>query len=863
MQRPAPALRFYRGLLWLYPSEFRDHFADEMCRTLDDCLREGPGFGTLLNLYLGVLIDAPKEQYHMIRHDLVYALRTLRRERMTTLVAILVLALGIGSTVTIFTLVNGMLLRPLPYPHQESLVYVEEVAKHQNLSGAIAYPNYLDFGARNRTLRDIAMFGSGLATLRGDMDAERVPLGQGTEPLFRILGVQPLMGRTFTPEEDRVNAPSTVILSEDLWRRRYGADRDIIGKSIGVGSSQSRVVGVMPRGFHFPDVAELWMPLQLDPKHNSRTDHGLEGIARLRPGATVERAQDDLRGIMQQIIREHPTENYGQTVNVSPYRVRDTQQVKPLLMALLGAVAFVLLIACANITNLLLVKVSARTREIAVRGSLGASRARLIRQFVVESVLLGTAGAMGGVLLAWAAVPTLTALVPQGFPDWMQFTPDVRIAAFVIAITAGTALLAGAVPAWSASRLNVIEALKDGGRGATAGGAKARFRSALVVAEVAMSVLLLAGAGLMIVTFWKLSRLNPGFRTENVVTMQTAVPASRYPNGPAAVQVVRQIRRELGSLPGAISAAGANTVPLLDGWSRSFTVEGAPLLGLKDAPMINQTVVTPGYFQTLGIPILEGRDFDDGDAKNPLVTIVDVNIARHYWPGRSAIGKRVRYGPPEWNEPWHTIIGVAGVAHNSTLRMLPSNSVYLPEGEFEFGSMAYLVRTSGEMTDPAKVLRARIASVDRNIAVSRILTMRDVVTRSIWQERFFAVIFGFFAALALLLALVGLYGVLAYTVSRRTHEMGIRMALGATARAIRAMVLVQSGRLVIAGLALGTLAAVFLTRLLTSQLFEVRPGDPATLGAVAALLLGAALLASYLPARKATQVDPILALREE
>jgi putative ABC transport system permease protein len=863
MQSHAPALRLYRGLLWLYPAEFRDHFAGEMCRAMADCLHQRPGLAALLALYLGVFIDAPKERYYMIRQDVAYALRTMRREKLTTIVAILVLALGIGSTVTVFTLVDGMLLRPLPYPGQERIVYVEEVKLDHDLSGAVAYPNYLDFCARNRTLQDFAMFGSGLATLRGDMEAERIPSGSGTEPLFRVLGVQPLLGRTFSVEEDRPNAPLTVILSEDLWRRRYGADMGIVGKTIGVGSSQARVIGVMPRGFHFPDVAELWMPQRLDRRFNTRTDHGLEGIARLRPGVTTEQAQADLRDIMQQISREHPTETYGQTVNVVPYRARDTRDVKPVLFTLLGAVGFVLLIACANITNLLLVKASARSREIAVRGALGASRARLVRQFVVESVMLGVAGAVAGAVFAFAAIPALLTLVPQRLPGWIQFAPDARLLAFVVAVTVGTGILAGAVPAWAASHLNVVETLKEGGRGSTAGGAKAWFRNALVVAEVAMSVLLLAGAGLMIETFWNLNRMHAGFRTENITTLQTAAPDSRYPKGPAAVQLVRRIRKEFASLPGVIAVAGSTAVPLLDGWGRSLTAEGRPVLGLKDAPMINHVVVTPGYFQTLGIPILEGRDFNESDAREPLVTIVDEGIARRYWPGESAVGKRVRYGPPENNEPWHTIIGVAAIARNQSLRSLRSNSVYLPEGEFEFGSLAYLVRTSGGLADPARALHARITAVDRNVAISRVLSMKDVVTRSIWQERFFATIFGFFAVLALLLALVGLYGVMAYAVSRRTHEMGIRMALGASAGDVRGMILAQSGRLVILGLAAGILASVFVTRLLASKLYDVSPGDPRTLGAVAALLAGAAMLASYVPARKATRVDPLLALRDE
>jgi putative ABC transport system permease protein len=545
-----------------------------------------------------------------------------------------------------------------------------------------------------------------------------------------------------------------------------------------------------------------------------------------------------------------------------PYRARDTRQMRPLLYTLLGAVGFVLLIACANITNLLLVKASARTREIALRGALGASRARLVRQFVVESVMLAIAGAAAGALLAWAAIPALLAMVPQQ-PSWIEFTPDWRMLAFVVAVTTGTAIFVGLIPALSSSRLNIVETLKEGGRTTTAGQVTAWLRGGLVVAEVAMSLLLLVGAGLMIQTFGKLNGMNAGYRTENITTLQTAAPGSRYSDGPAAMQLVRRLRQEFASLPGVVSVAGSTAVPLLDGWGRSFTAEGAPLLGLKDAPLINHMVVTPGYFQTLGIPLLEGRDFTDADAKQPLVTIVDAGIAKRYWPNESAVGKRVRYGPPEYNEPWHSVIGVVGEARNQTLRELRRNSVYLPLGEFQFASIAYLVRTSAGLADPEKSLRARVAAVDRSVAISRVLNLKDVVARSIWQERFFTTLFTCFGGLALALAVVGLYGVMAYSVSRRTHEMGIRMALGASAGEIRRMILAQSGRLVLTGLALGAIAAKLLSKLIQAQLYEVSPGDPATFAAVAALLAAAAMAASLLPARKATRVDPMTALREE
>jgi len=378
-----------------------------------------------------------------------------------------------------------------------------------------------------------------------------------------------------------------------------------------------------------------------------------------------------------------------------------------------------------------------------------------------------------------------------------------------------------------------------------------------------MSVLLLVGAGLMIQTFWKLHRQSAGYRTEGILTLQTAAPSGRYPTGPQAVQLVRRIRQEFAAIPGIVSVAGTTAVPLLDGWGRSFTAEGAPLLALKDAPLINHIVVTPGYFRTLGIPLLEGRDFDETDGKNPLVTILDAGLAHRYWPHETAVGKRVRYGPPESNEPWHTVIGVAGETRNQNLRKLGRNSVYLPLGEFAFASLAYLVRTGNGLADPANSLRTRLREIDRSVAVSRVINLENVVAQSIWQERFFSTIIAVFAALALLLAVVGLYGVMAYTVSQRTHEMGIRMALGASAGQIRRMVLLQSGRLLATGLVLGTVAAASLTRLVQSQLYGVSPTDPSTFAAVTALLAAAALLASYLPARKATKVDPMLALRQE
>ena len=797
MQHEAPALRLFRGLLWLYPSEFRDHFSREICFAFADRLREQPTLACILSMYWGVLTEAPKEHYHVIRQDITYTLRTMRREKVATLTAVLVLALGIGSTTTIFTLANGLLLRPLPYAHQETLVTVGELPPGAERPNAVAFPNFLDMRARNRTLENFALFTPGPFTLRGDMEAERVPGATVTASAFPALGVAPLLGHWFAPEDDQPNAPPTVILGEGLWRRRYGADMAIVGKSIVVGSTPARVTGVMPQAFHFPDVAEMWVPLRSDPKTNRRTDYFLRGVARLAPGISIPQAEADLNAVMDQIKRENPRETFEQSVKVEPFRLRTTASLQPLLFTLLAAVGFVLLIACANITNLLLVKASARSREIAVRGAMGATRMRIIRQFVAESLILGLAGAVCGSALAAAAVPGMMRLTPPDFlPSWVAFSPDLRILGFVVAVTMAASLLAGAAPAISSSRHNLVDALKEGARSSTPGSGKARLRSGLVVAEVAMSILLLAGAGLMIRTFFNLERQRTGFQPENLTTLVASVPGNRYPGGEPAQQLVRRIRQELAALPGVVAVAGASGVPILDGWGRSLTVEGHPVLSLKDAPIIQHTVVTPGYFQTLGLPILEGRDFTEQDAKESLVTIVDAAIARRYWPNQSAVGKRVRYGPPADNEPWHTIVGVVDEVRNQSLRATGQPSVYLPYREFSSSTSSYLVRTRAGMADPGGAIRARMAAIDPGIAVSRVQTMEEILSRSVWKERFFATLLAFFGGLALLLAAVGLYGVMAYTVSRRTHEMGIRMAMGASSGEIRRMILRESGRLI-------------------------------------------------------------------
>jgi putative ABC transport system permease protein len=848
------SVRLYRSLLLCYPPEFRAAYGRELCLVFVDRCREQaswPGlFAVWLGAVAGLALAAPAEHYHMIAQDLGYAWRMLRKSPLVTVVTVTVLALGIGATTVAFSVANGLLLRPLPYPHPERLVAVDEAAPQRNEpSLGVAFPNYQDLRARNSVLAELAVYDSDRATLAGSGEAVRLPAGEVSAGLFKVLGVRPRLGRVFQPEEDLPHGPAAVLLGERLWRERFGADASLLGRAIVVNGVSRTVVGVMPAGFHFPDQAEIWLPLRLDAKLSTRTDHYLQGIGRLAPGTTVEQAGQQLASIMRQIAREDPVSFQGQTVNVLPFRLQLTSSSRAAVLTLLGAVLCVLLVACANITNLLLVQATERAREIAVRSALGASRGRLVRQLLIESLLLGGLGAAAGMGLALVGTPLLLALIPEELPGWLHFEPDARVLCFTAGVSLLTSLLVSLAPAHLCSRLSLTETLKEGGRGGTAGRRGERIRRGLVVGEVALSLALLIGAGLMARSF---------------LSLRVWAPRVKYDSKEKARALVRREREEVGSLPGVISVvATVSGIPLADGWGRSLTVEGRRLLSLREAPMINHVVATAGYFRTLGIPLVAGRDFTERDGASPLVTIVDQDLARRYWPHASPLGRRVRFGPPEANEPWHTIVGVAGTVRNQTLTAPERPSVYLPHGEIANPSVSLILRTEGDPLRLAAAVRRRLAEVDRDLAVSEVLTLEQVVGRSIWQPRFFTVLFVVFAALALVLAAVGLYGVMWYAVSRRRRELGLRAALGAEAGDLRRLVLGQALRLAVAGSALGCVLALALTRLLASQLHGVQPTDPATYIWMAALLLAVAVTASAAPARQAVRSDPMDALREE
>jgi putative ABC transport system permease protein len=526
-------------------------------------------------------------------------------------------------------------------------------------------------------------------------------------------------------------------------------------------------------------------------------------------------------------------------------------------------VGFVLLIACANVANLLLARSSARHKEFALRAALGASRARIVRQLLTESALLSVLGAMLGVLMAVWGRNLLLAAIPGEVPFWMKFDLDLRVLAFTFAISLLTGLIFGVAPALQGAKPDLNEALKEGGRGGGGGGHN-RLRSVLVVAEVALSLVLLVGAGLMVRSFAKLQHVNSGIKPENVLTVEVPLPRAKYPADAQQAAFFQQLVARVGALPGASSVAAVSGLPLRSGWGRSLTVEGRPLLSVGQAPSIQHSVVTPNYFRTMGIPLIEGRDFTDADAAGAMrVTIVDERLAREYWPGSSALGKRIRFGPPESNEPWHTIVGVVGAVRHERLDRETRQSIYVPYLQIPVRGMTVTVLTTGNPLGLAGAVRQQVLALDKDQPVTNVMTMDEVISRSVWLQRFYAMLFGIFAAVALILAAVGIYGVMSYAITQRTHEIGIRMALGAGRRNVLKLALAQGMRLALTGVAFGLGAAYGLTRLMSGLLFNVSATDLGTFASLALLLIGVTLLACYIPARRATKVDPLVALRYE
>ncbi|MBO0726317.1 MAG: ABC transporter permease, partial [Blastocatellia bacterium] len=778
--------------------------------------------------------------------------------------AVITLALGIGATSVIFSFVNGILLRPLPYRNSERLVLLDEIAaKRGNSSIGVNPLDFLDWRGQNRVFAGVAAYHGGSYSFSEGGEPEQLSGEFISHNTFEILGVAPILGRTFTAEDDRPGNDMVVILGHGLWKRRFGAKPEVIGRRITLNNRQRTVIGVMPPDFKFPEGADLWVPLAIDPSYWRRDSHGWDAIARLKPGVTLEQAQSDIAAVARRIEEQNPVTNEGIGVNLIPLRENLSGDYRKALLILMGVVGLVLLIACVNVANLLLAQASSRGKEVAVRTALGAGRWRIFRQLLTESVLLGLMGGALGCGLAVWGLDLLLAAIPIDLPFWMRFNLDGRVLGFTAGVTLLTGVIFGAAPALQASKVDLNETLKDVGRSSLGAGRHRMLRS-LVVAEVALSLILLIGAGLMMRSFMRLQHVNPGFNPENLLTLRVDLPGAKYDTPEKSRAFFKELLERVSALPGAQVAGATWRLPLAGGGRNTgLTVEGFPVLPIGQESRINYCVSAPNYFHAMGIPTLMGRDFTGADARDSMkVAIIDEQVAREYWPNESPIGKRIRFGAPEDNDPWHTIVGVVGAVKHNSLNLERTKIVYVPHAQDSMGDMTLAVRAANpETLIPA--IRRQVKAIDPDQPITDMRTMTEVITRSVWQPRLYAILFGVFAAVALALASVGIYGVMAYSVSERAREIGVRVALGAERRDVLKLVVAQGMKLALIGAVIGLGSSLALTRLMQSLLFEVSPTDPWTFAGLAALLSIVAMLACYIPARRATKVDPMIALRCE
>ena len=805
--------------------------------------------------------------------DVRYGLRMLTKSPGFTAIAVLALALGIGANTAIFSVVNALLLRPLPYQDPDRLVVLWET--NPNLSSVFlrthneASPaNFLDWQQQQTVFEQLAAFRWNDYNLTGSGDApEQLTGNPVTANMFDVLKVRPLIGRTFRPEESDPKSERVVMLSYRLWQRRFGGDPNIIGRSLTLNGNPHTVVGVMPADFEFPAAfSELWTALRFaNDTPPARGAHFLYTRARLKPGVTLQQAQAELDTIAARLRQQYPDTNADRSVRLVSLHEDTIEFARTGRLSLLGAVGFVLLIACANVANLMLARATARHKEIAIRTALGASRWRVVRQLLTESVLLSLVVGGLGILLALWGVDLLLASVPKDFAlfihGWNQIRLDRWVLAFTVAVSVGTGLLFGLVPALQASKTELNEALKEGGR-TSAGHARRRFRGALVVLEVALALVLLVGAGLMLKSFMRLMDVRPGFDPHNVLTMYLSLPGARYEKPEQIISFYQQLIAHVAAQPGVEAAGVVNFLPMSgSGGTTAFIVEGRPAPKPGQYPEANSRVASPNYFKALRIPLVKGRVFTDGDrADTPRVALINETMAREVFGGEDPLGKVLR--TPDGQNPTQ-IVGVVSDVKHFGLDDAAEPYLYVPHTQSPASGMALVVRTTNEPTTLAAVVRREVQALDKDQPVYDVKNMEQRLAERTSPARLTSFLMGVFAALALVLAAVGIYGVVAYSVAQRTHEIGIRMALGAERRDILLLVVRQGMVLVGVGLALGLGASFLLMRWLASKLFQVSATDPSTFAGVALLLAAIALVACLVPARRATKVDPLVALRYE
>ena len=807
--------------------------------------------------------------------EISYAARTLLKRPAFSLIAVLTLALGIGANTAIISVVNATLLRPLPFKDPERVVMIWGVLQKLNADTLPnSAPNFEGLRKEAKSFESMAAFRSWSWQLTGSGEPELLRGARVSADFFEAVGAGPMLGRAFTPEEDLPDRAPVAIISHSLWQRHFGGDRNVVGKTMTLTGQNAMIVGVMPDGFQFPGGAnmtpglqfalqnDVWMPLAITDEQRGRQGNlNLATIGRLKPGVSRLQGETELRAIQQSL----PLGTIGFTVNVVPLHQQMVGTIRKPLLVLLATVAFVLLIACANMANLLLARATSRQKEIAIRAALGASRRRIVGQLLTESLLLSLTGGVIGLLLAVWGNSLLVSIIPREVPRINDVNVDARILLFTLGISIVTGLIFGLVPALQASRFDLNHALKDGVRGMTSGAGQNRLRSLLVVSEVAMALVLLIGAGLLMKSFVRLLDVNPGFNPANVLTFEVQLPnlpPARYERKEEQTAFFQQLTARLQSLPGVESAGGVLSLPL-SGASEStdLLMEGQESMGAGERPSADYTMVTPGYFATLQIPLLQGRQFSEQDKLDaPFVIVINDTLAERIWPGQNPIGKRLRVG---FEEKQREVIGVVGSIKQTALDAEKRPAMYLPQLQAPGPRLTLLVRTRGEPLSMAAAVREQVRALDKDVPVTQVQTMEKVLGASVAQPRFSMLLVALFAGLALVLSAVGIYGVMAYAVSRRAHEIGVRMALGAGASQVLKLVLKDGMTLALSGIGLGLLGAFGLTRLMASLLFGVGAKDPVTFVAVAAFLAFVALIACYIPARRATKVDPLVALRNE
>lgn len=804
--------------------------------------------------------------------DVRFGLRMLVRNPGFTAIAIITMALGLGANTALFSVVNGVMLKSLPFKDPDRLMFVLETnAKFPAPGVSVSGLNYRDWKEQNHSFESIAARQSFAGNLTSSERPEKIVGEKVTWDYFPTLGIQPIAGRAFTQEEDKPGAPTVLLLSNGLWQRRFGGDPAIVGKAISFNGQNATVVGIMPNDYR-PNI-EFWAPLGLVYEGADRNLHNLQVVGRLAAGVNQTQAQTEMTAIAARLAQQYPDVNTGWGAAVVRFQDLVILNIRPALRILLAAVGFLLLIACANVANLLLARAAAREKEIALRLALGASRWRLIRQVLTESILISLIGGAIGVLIALAGTRALVNLNPQGIPRASEIGVDGQVLGFALLVSIVSGILFGLIPAWQASNPNLNEKLKESGKSSSGHSRGNRIRSVLVVVQVALAFVLLVGAGLLIKSFSQLQQINVGFNRDHLLTMQVSLPPAAYPQGPNILNFYTEALRQFSAIPGVTSAGAISQVPLAGGGPQfTFSVEGRPLPTPADAPIASYRTLTPGYFQTMGIPILKGRAITEADDANALqVVVINQNLADKMWPGEDPIGKRLTVGVPLPKEQpeYATVVGVVGNVKHTSLNGETGMQMYQPVAQTPFltmglgRTMTFLLRTGPESSSLTEPARKVVASLNSTLPVSNVKTMETIIYDSVAPFRFNTFLLGLFAATALVVTMVGVYGVMNYAVTQRTQEIGIRMALGAQARQVRGLILKQGLLLAAIGLAVGLIGCWAVTRLMSSLLFGVDATDPATLSAVGAGLIFIALAACYVPARKATKIDPIIALKYE